>query len=210
MIKVLIAIDHAIVREGLKYILVNTPDIVAANEVTIGTEILDALSKKKYDVVLLVISSPGVSGLEILKQIKNTKPQMPVLTLCMNHEDGYGIRVLRAGAFGYLTQNSTPDELLSAIRKLSEGRKYISPSLAEKLAFNIEINADKLPYETLSDREYEVMCMIASGKIVKEIAQELSLSVKTISTYRSRILEKMDIRNNVELCRYAIQNGLIE
>jgi len=147
---------------------------------------------------------------DILNQLKNQRPELPVLILSMHPEEQYAVRVLRAGASGYLTKERAPDELIAAIRKVSAGKKYVSSSLAEKLAFELETDTEKPLHETLSDREYQVMCMIASGKTVKQIAEELFLSVKTISTYRSRILEKMKMNNNAELTYYAIKHGLVE
>ncbi|MBI5641386.1 MAG: response regulator transcription factor [Nitrospirae bacterium] len=191
MIRILIADDHTIVREGLKQILAETPDMIATGEASNGQEALDKATKDDFDVLLLDISMPGRSGLDILKQLRTEKPRLAVLILSMYSEEQYAIRALRAGASGYMTKESAPDELIEAIRKVALGRKYVSPSLAEKLAFNLEAGSDRLPHESLSDREYQVMCMIASGKTVKEIADELALSIKTISTYRSRIVEKM-------------------
>jgi len=211
MIRILIADDHTIVREGLKQILAETPDMVVVDEANNGQEVLEKVWKNDYDVVLLDISMPGRSGLDILKQLKSENAKLAVLILSMYSEEQYAMRALRAGASGYMTKESAPDELIEAIRKVSRGRKYISPSLAEKLAFSLETGDErKAPHENLSDREYQVMCMIASGKIIKEIAEELSLSVKTVSTYRSRILEKMGLKNNAALTHYAVQNRLVE
>jgi DNA-binding NarL/FixJ family response regulator len=210
LIKILIADDHAIVREGLKQIVVETSDMVVADEASTGHEVLDKVRHNEYTVVVLDISMPGGDGLNILKQIKREKHKLPVLVLSVHSEEQYAVRALRAGAAGYLTKESAPSELISAIRRVSGGRKYISPLLAEKLAFDLESGREKPYHETLSDREYQVMCMIASGKRVKEISEELCLSVKTISTYRSRILEKMRMNNNAELTHYAIKHGLVE
>ena len=210
MIKILIADDHAIVREGLKQIIRETSDMVVADEASTGQELLEKVWKHDYDVVLLDISMPGRSGLDILKQIRSQKPELPVLILTIHPEEQYAVRVLRAGASGYLTKESAPDELIKAIRKVSMGRKYVSSTLAEKLASEVDIISEKPLHQALSDREYEVMCMIASGKTVKKIAEELCLSIKTISTYRSRILEKMKMKSNAELIHYAIQNRLVD
>ncbi len=209
-IRVLVADDHTIVREGLKQILAETEDMVVVDEASNGQEVLDKSVKADPDVVLLDISMPGRSGLDILKQLKTDRPKVAVLVLSMYSEEQYALRALKAGASGYLTKESAPDRLIEAIRKVSGGRKYISASVAEKLAFNLELGEEKPPHENLSDREYQVMCMIASGKTVKEIAAELALSVKTISTYRTRILEKMGLRNNAALTHYALQNRLVE
>lgn len=208
--KILIADDHVIVREGLKQIVAETSDMVVADEAGSGHEVLNKVLKNDYDVVVLDITMPGMNGVDILNQLKNQRPELPVLILSMHPEEQYAVRVLRAGASGYLTKESAPDELIAAIRKVSAGKKYVSSSLAEKLAFELETDTEKPLHETLSDREYQVMCMIASGKTVKEIAEELFLSVKTISTYRARILKKMIMKNNAELTYYAIKHGLVE
>ncbi|MFC1520932.1 response regulator [Elusimicrobiota bacterium] len=208
MIRVLIADDHPVVRKGLRQILEDTQDIIAADEASSAQEVLNKVSKRSYDVILLDISMPGSSGLDVLKQLKRKKSKLPVLMLSIYPEDQYGMRALRAGASGYLTKESLPDELVGAIRKVAQGRKYISPALSEKLVLDLGINSDKPAHETLSDREYQVMCMIASGKTASGIAKKLCLSVKTISTYRSRILEKMRMKNNAEITRYAIENRL--
>ena len=210
MIKILIADDHAIVRKGLKQILSGTHDMVVAAEAGSGHEVMEKIGKGDYDLVVLDIAMPGRSGLDILKEIKSQKPKLPVLILSMYPEEQYAVRVLKAGASGYLTKESAPDELIKAIRQISYGRKYVSSSLAEKLALDLEVDIEKPPHEALSDREYEVMCMIASGKRIKEIAKRLSLSEKTISTYRSRILEKMGMKTNAELTHYAIKNKLVD
>ena len=210
MMKILIADDHAVVREGLKQILSETPDMLVADEANDGQEVLDKVSENQYDIVLLDITMPGRSGLDILKQIKNDNPKLPVLMLSVHPEEQYAVRTLKAGASGYLTKGSAPDELIAAIRKISQGKKYVSPSLAEKLAIDLDIDHEKPRHEILSDREYQVMCKIASGMTVKEIADELSLSVQTISTYRSRILEKMKMKNNAELIHYAVKQGLVD
>ena len=212
MIKILIADDHAIVREGLKQIVEKIPDMVVADEASNGEEVLSKIRKNDYHIVVLDISMPGPGrgGLDTLKQLKKIRPNLPVLILSIHPEEQYGVRVLKAGASGYLTKERAPEELISALRKASMGRKYISPSLAEKLAFDLGIDTEKPPHEILSDREYQVMCMIASGKTVKHIAEELFLSVKTISTYRSRILEKMKMKSNAELTYYTIKNRLVD
>ncbi len=210
MIRVLIADDHPIVREGLKQILSETTDIIVVDEATNGHEVLKYAWSNTYDVVLLDISMPGRDGLEVLRELKHQKPKLPVLILSMYPEEHYAIRVLRGGASGYLTKSSAPDELISAIRKVSTGRKYISSSLAERLTYELDRDADHPVHEALSDREYQVMHMIASGKTIKEIADELFLSVKTVSTYRSRILEKMNMKNNAEIVLYAVQNKLVD
>lgn len=209
-IRILIADDHPIVREGYKKILMSQPDMDVTGEAGNGQEVLDLIQKKDFDLILLDISMPGRSGLEILKELKGQKPHLPVMILSIYPEEQYAIRALKAGAAGYLTKASAPEELISAIRKVSRGGKYISSSLAEKLAYELDGDAEKAPHETLSDREYQILLMIASGKTVSDIAEEMCLSVKTVSTYRSRILDKMKLKNNAELTTYAIRNKLVE
>ncbi len=209
-IRILIADDHPIVRAGFKQVLSETPDLVVADEAENGQEVLECLKKKKYDVVLLDISMPGKNGLEILKELKTDYPRLPVLILSIYPEEQYAIRALRAGASGYLTKASAPHEMILAIRKISQGGRYISASLAEKLATYLDADMTKSPHETLSDREHQVMRLIASGKTVSEIAENLNLSVKTISTYRTHVLEKMKMKNNAEIPLYAVQNKLVE
>jgi DNA-binding NarL/FixJ family response regulator len=210
MIRLLIADDHAIFREGLKHILEEHPDIIVADEAGNGQEVLDKVWKNPYDMVLLDIGMPGIPAIEVLKQVRNERPRLPVLVLSMYPEDQYAVRFIRAGASGYLTKESAPDELITAIRKITSGRKYITSSIAEKLADEVEPDAGKPAHHGLSDREFEVFRLIASGKTVKEIGDALSLSVKTISTYRTRILEKMKMRTNAELMHYALQHRMLE
>ncbi len=210
MIKILISDDHAIVREGLKQILAETTDMVAAGEATNGHEVLEHIRREDWDLVLLDLAMPGKDGLETLKELKKEKPKLPVLVLSIYPEEQYAVRALKAGASGYLTKESAPEELIAAIRKVSRGGKYISSSLAENLASHLEVDADKPVHEMLSDREYQVMLLIASGKTVKEIADEMFLSVKTVSTYRVRALTKMGMKNNSAFTYYAIKHGLIE
>jgi len=210
MIKVLIVDDHTIVREGLRQILEDTSDITVTGEASSAQEVLNKVKNNNFDLVLLDISLPGRSGLDVLKQLKSIKPDLPVLILSMHPEEQYAIRALRAKASGYLTKESASDELIKAIRKVSQGRKYITSSLAEKLAFELEDSISCSSHEKLSDREFQVMCMIASGKRINEIADALSLSVKTISTYRTRILKKMNMKNTSQLIHYAIKAGLVD
>ena len=210
MIKILIADDHAIVREGLKQIVSETSDMVVAGEATDGQQVLELARKNDFGVVLLDIAMPGRGGIDALKELKGEKPTLPVLVLSMYPEEQYAVRALKAGASGYLTKESAPEELIAAIRKVSVGGKYISPSLGDKLVVRLGTETENPLHEKLSDREYQVILMIASGKTVKEIADELSLSVKTISTNRSRALRKMKMKNNAELTYYVIKNGLID
>lgn len=211
MIKVLIADDHAVVRRGLKQILEETRDIVVKGEATNATEVLEKIRcSAPWDVVVLDITMPGRSGLDILKDIRLEQPKLPVLILSMHSEDQYAVRVLKAGAAGYLTKESAPDELVKAIRKVVSGGKYVSPTLAEKLATQVDIDAAQPLHHSLSDREHEVLCLLASGKTPTQIAGDLRLSIKTVSTYRTRILEKMRLKTSAELMHYAIKNGLVQ
>ncbi len=209
MIRILIVDDHSIVREGMKQILADIDDMQVAGEAANGADALAKVQKQPFDVVLLDISMPGRSGLDVLKELKNLQPRLPVLMLSMYPEEQYAVRALRSGASGYLTKESAPDELISAIRKVCRGGRYVSASLAESMALTFDRKTDQSPHESLSDREYQIMCMIASGKAVKDIGRELSLSVKTISTYRTRILAKMHMKTNSEITRYALQNSLV-
>lgn len=209
-IKVLIADDHAIVREGLKQILADTKDIVVAGHAENGVDAIKRAREGEWDVLLLDISMPDRSGIDVLKQIKKENPGLAVLMLSMHREDQYAIRSLKAGAAGYLNKQSAPAELVNAIRQVAAGRKYVSPALAQELANTIGEDREIRPHETLSDREYQTLVMIASGKTVTDISIELTLSVKTISMYRSRLLQKMKLRHNAELTHYAIKNHLVE
>ena len=210
MLKVLIADDHAVVRRGLKQILEETTDIVVSGEATYSREVLDQVAARAWDVLVLDITMPGRSGLDILKEVKQLSPKLPVLVLSMHSEEQFASRVLKAGASGYLPKESAPEELVKAIRKVCAGGRYISTSQAEKLIYMMEPGSDKMPHELLSNREYEVLRLIASGRTVTQIAEQVKLSVKTISTYRSRVLEKMRMQNSAELTHYAIKNRLVE
>jgi two-component system invasion response regulator UvrY len=209
-IKILIADDHAIVREGLKQIVAEEKDILVAGEAENSEQLMELLNKEKWNLVVLDINMPGKSGLEALKDIKLQYPELPVLILSMFSEDQYGIRAIKAGASGYLKKVSAPTELVTAIRKIVAGGKYINSSLAEKLAEKLGESGKTSLHEKLSDREYQIMCNIALGKSAEEIAQELSLSINTVYTYRNRILEKMSMKSNVELTQYALSNKLVE
>jgi DNA-binding NarL/FixJ family response regulator len=209
MIRVLIVDDHAIVRRGLRALLSDELPGAAFGEASHAQQALKELRREKWDVALLDITLPGKSGLELLKELKAARPKLPVLVLSAHPEDQFALRALKAGAEGYLTKDSAPEELVKAIRKVLAGGRYVSPTLAEKLASNVRKDFTRLPHETLSDREYEIMCLIASGKTVTEIAGELTLSVKTISTYRTRVLEKLGVKNSAAIVQYAVRNGLV-
>jgi two-component system, NarL family, invasion response regulator UvrY len=212
MIKIIIADDHAIVRKGLKQILEDTMEMIVADEAESGFELMDKLHKSNagFDIVILDITMPGKSGLDVLKEIKAEWPELPVLVLSVHQEEQYALRVLKAGAAGYINKKSAPEDLIEAIRIVSTGRKYISHSIAETLILNLDSKKEKPLHELLSDREYQVFCMIASGKAVGTISKDLNLSVKTISTYRSHILKKMNFKDNAELTHYAIKNQIVE
>ena len=210
MIRVLIADDHAIVREGLKQILSDIPDMMVVGEAVDGEEALRKAQTEAWDVLVLDLSMPGRNGFDILKHLNYDRSQQAVLVLSMHAEEMYAVRVLRAGASGYLTKESTPYELVKAIRKVLGGGKYVSASLAEKLALRLDASSEFPLHETLSDREFQVLRMMASGKTITEVARELSLSVKTVSTYRTRILEKLMLKNNAEAIRYAVDHQLVD
>lgn len=210
MIRVLIVDDHAVVRQGIKRILSETSDMTVAGEAENGAEALRRIREGEWDVVLLDISMPGRNGADTLKQIMAESRGGKVLILSMYPEDQYAVRLLKAGASGYMTKETAPEELVEAIRKVAQGKKYISPTLAELLLIELDSDADKAPHERLSDREYQVFRMLGSGRTVSEIAVSMSLSVKTISTHRAHVLEKMKLRNNAEITLYAIQNGLVD
>jgi two-component system, NarL family, invasion response regulator UvrY len=210
MIRIFIADDHSVVREGVKHIFSETPDIKVAGEASNGQEVIENIGKQDYDLLLLDIAMPGRDGLEILKEIKMQKPKLPVLILSMFPEEQYALRALKSGASGYLTKDSIPNELVKAVRKVLRGGNYISSSFSEKLLTEITSDIKKPLHETLSDREFQIMRMIASGKTMNEIADELSLSSKTVYTYRARILEKMGMKNNMEMTHYATKHGLID
>lgn len=210
MTRILIIDDHEVVREGVKTILSEQTGTAVFGEAGAGPEALRFVREQEWDLVVLDLSLGDRSGLEVLKELKNIRPKLPVLILSMHSEEQYARRAFRAGAAGYVTKDSSRAELAEALNKVAAGGKYVSSSLAEKLIADLERGLDRPPHETLSDREFEVMCLIASGKSVGEIAELLSLSDKTISTYRARLLEKIGIHTNAELVRYAIQNKLVE
>ena len=208
--RILIVDDHAVVRQGIKQIITDMDNPVDVGEAGNGSDAIRMLRDGEWDMVLLDINLPGKNGIEVLKQIKSEWKKLPVLMLSMYSEDQYAMRAIRSGASGYMTKETAPDELLNAIGKVTRGGRYISAEVAEKLVFDQDEGSDELPHHELSDREYEVLRMIASGNTVSEIAELLTLSVKTISTYRSRILEKMKMKHNAELTHYAIKHELVE
>jgi len=209
-LKILLTDDHVVVRQGLKLILQDHFKRAHFGEARNAQEAIDSVYRNGWDVVVLDINMPGRGGLETLKEIKRMKPKLPVLILSMNPEDQFAVRMLKAGAAGYLTKESAGNELVGAIEKVVNGGRYISPSLAERMASYLDMDVQKAPHERLSDREFLILRMIASGKTVSQIGRELSLSVKTISTYRTRLLQKMDMKNNAELTHYAMQKSLVE
>ena len=210
-IRVLVADDHAVVRKGVLQILAEDPEILVADEAASGREALRAIQEKKYDVLLLDIAMPEGGGLEVLDELYRHAAHPHVLILSMYSEKQYALRALKSGADGYLTKDSLPTELLAAVRKVAAGRKYVSQALAEELAVALADNGDaKAPHQNLSGREYQVMCLLAEGKPVAQIALDLAISVSTVSTYRTRILEKLGVSNTAEIIRYAIQHGLVE
>ena len=209
MIRVLLADDHAVVRAGLREILADTGDITVAGEASNGQEVLANVRAQDFDVAVLDMSMPGRSGIELIKLVKDEKPRMRVLILSMHSEQQYAVRALKAGASGYLTKDSAPDLLVAAIRRIAAGGAYVTPETAERLAMDAAPGSEAAPHTRLSDREFHVFQLIAAGKSITQIAQQLSLSVKTVSTHKTHILEKMKFANQAELIRYAIENKLI-
>lgn len=209
-IRVMIADDHAIVRQGLRQILSDIEDMEVAGEACNGVEALHLSRDGQWDVVLMDVSMPDRNGIDALKLIRKEQPRLPILILSMYPEEQYAIRALKAGAAGYLTKQSAPEQLVTAIRQVANGKKYVSASLAMELAEAIGEDTDRPLHEKLSDREYQTLCMIASGKTLTQIAEELNLSVKTVSVYRARLLEKMHLRNNAEITHYGLKFGLVE
>ena len=209
MIKILIADDHMLIREGLKKVLNTAPEIVISAEANNASEVMEALQKEIPDVVVLDISLPGKSGLDLLSEIKASHPKLPVLMLSMHPEERYAVRALKAGAAGYVTKETAADQLIPAIRKVVQGRKHISQTLSEKLALNLENHSDK-PHELLSDREFQVFQLLVVGETVRQISEKLSLSMSTVNTYRTRILQKMNMDSDAQLIHYAIRSGITE
>jgi DNA-binding NarL/FixJ family response regulator len=210
MINVLIADDHALIREGLRKTLSGEPDMTLIGEATNVVELFKQLERLVVNIILLDITMPGESGLDALKELHQKYPHIPVLVLSFHPEHRFAVRALKAGAAGYITKQSATEELVQAVRKIVGGGKYVSAALAEELATELNTHSGKLPHETLSDREFQVMRLIAAGKKSSEIAEELSVTISTVNTYRMRILEKMKMQSNVELARYALEHKLIE
>ncbi|CAG0947377.1 Response regulator UvrY [Anaerolineae bacterium] len=210
MINILIADDHVLVREGLKKIIKSESDMTICGEASNASEVFERVSDAGTDIVLLDISMPGSTGLEVLERLKRDHPKLPILILSMHPEDSFAVRAFKAGAAGYITKGSAVEELVQAIRKIVGGGKYVTPTLAEKLASELETDHTRLPHEMLSNREFQIMRLIAAGKKISAIAEELALAPSTVNTYRVRILEKMNMRSNAELTRYAVENELIE
>lgn len=209
MIRVLIADDHAIVRKGLRLIAKEQASEIEVDEAENGQEVMEKIHQARYDVLVLDISMPGRNGLDILREVRHALPSLPVLILSMHPEEQYAIRMLKSGASGYLTKDCAPDQLVPAIQKIARGGKYVSDILAEQLLFNLTGEANRPPHELLSDREYSVLVLIGQGKTPTEIAEQLILSVKTVSTYRTRVLEKLNLQSTAELIRYVIENNLV-
>jgi two-component system invasion response regulator UvrY len=210
MIKVLIADDHAVVRCGLRQILSETPDILVDGEASTVQEVRQLVHEQRWDVVVLDITMPGGSGLDLISELRRLSPSPRVLVLTVYPEEQYAVRAIRAGAAGFLTKESAPEQLIAAVRKIAGGGRYVSGELAEALASLVAGEAQGAPHERITDREFEVFKMLAAGKTVSQVAQELALSVKTVSTHRTRILKKMEMKTNAELTQYAVRNALVQ
>jgi two-component system, NarL family, invasion response regulator UvrY len=210
MVRILIADDHPLFRQGLAELIIREFGAVTIGEAGTAADLLDLVRNKEWDAVVMDVNMPGRSGPEVLRDVKQERPRLPVLVLSMYAEDQYAVRMIKAGADGYVTKATAAGDVCKALKQLLAGEKYISPSVAEHLALVVKSGSEKSPHETLSDREFQVFRLIGSGKTVKEIAEDLALSAATVSTYRMRILEKMRMKNNAELVRYAIQQGLVE
>ncbi|MEL6771220.1 MAG: response regulator transcription factor [Bacteroidota bacterium] len=210
MTRVLIADDHAVVRRGLAEIVNEALDLKVTGQAADGEELVGLLREGQGDLVVMDLKMPGLDGLDLVKQLRHEFPTMPILVMSMHPEDQFAVRVLRAGATGYLTKNSAPTDLVRAVRKVAEGRRYVSPQMAETLLDAMDSDPEEAPHEALSDREYQVLRLLASGKLINEISEELALSPKTVSTYRLRLLQKMNMKSNAEITRYALENDLIQ
>ena len=210
MTRVLIADDHAVVRRGLAEIVNEALDLKVTGQAAAGEELVGLLRGGQGDLVVMDLKMPGLDGLDLVKQLRHEFPAMPILVMSMHPEDQFAVRVLRAGATGYLTKNSAPPDLVRAVRKVAEGRRYVSPQMAETLLDAMDSDPEEAPHEALSDREYQVLRLLASGKLINEISEELALSPKTVSTYRLRLLQKMNMKSYAEITRYALENDLIQ
>jgi two-component system invasion response regulator UvrY len=210
MTKIIIADDHPLVRKGIREILEEEMDYEVVADAAFPHEVLTGIKDFSPDILITDLSMPGRSGLDMITDIKQLYPKLPILVLTMHPEERFAVRALRAGVDGYLTKDAKPEEIIKAVRQITSGRKYITPSLAEKLATEIDKDLNKLPHELLSDREFQVMCMIAGGEKVRDISTKLSLSIRTVHTYRTRILDKMNMKSDTELTLYAIENRLLD
>jgi len=208
-VRLLIADDHAVVRQGIRQILSDAPEVRIVGEACTGVEALELMRESDADLVLLDLSMPGLTGLDVVRQVRHERPTVRILVLSVHPEEQYAVRVMKAGASGYLTKDSAPEELITAVRCIASGHKYVTATLAERLAAEVEIGSDKLPHESLSDREYQVMLLLAEGLRVQDIAERLTLSAKTVSTYRTRLLQKMNMRSSTDVVRYALRHGLV-
>lgn len=209
MIRILIADDHAVVRQGLRHVLSSSPDIVIAGEAADGFEVLEKIRKETFDLVCLDLSMPNLSGIDLIKRIKLDRSTLPILVLSMHNEAQFAARALKAGAAGYLTKDSDPETLIGAIRKVASGRKFIDPTLVDELIFEKILMDERAPHEQLSDREFQIVRLIAQGESLNQIADKLSLSAKTISTYKARSMQKLGLSNHTELVRYALDHHWI-
>lgn len=210
MIRIMIVDDHPILRAGLKTLLSEHPDMEVTGEAGSGSEAVKMVQQAEYDIVLLDVTMPDMNGVDALKQIQRHRPELPVLMLSMHPEEQYAINLLRSGASGYVPKEGAPEQLVAAILTVMKGRRYVSPAVADMLAADLDGEANKPLHTTLSEREFQIFCKLAAGQAVSEISTDLNLSVKTVSTYRSRILGKMNMKNNADLTYYAIKNGIIQ
>ncbi|MFI5236312.1 MAG: response regulator [Ignavibacteriales bacterium] len=210
MIKIIIADDHPLIRKGIKDILEDEMDYEVVADAAFPHEVLNGIKDFNPDILITDLSMPGRSGLDMISDVKQLYPKLPILVLTMHPEERFAVRALRAGVDGYLTKDTRPEEIIKAVRQIVSGRKFITPSIAEKLATEIDRDPNKLPHELLSDREFQVMCMIAAGEKVRNISSKLSLSIRTVHTYRTRILEKMNMKSDTELTLYAMEHRLLD
>lgn len=208
--RVLLADDHAIIRDGLKQILDDTPDLVVAGEAANGHDVLQLVREGEWDVLVLDISMPGRSGLDLIRVLKDESPDLPILVLSMHHEEQYAVRALHAGALGYITKENDGEVLVSAIRRVASGGVYVTPNVAALMIRGAHANSEQAPHTALSDREYQIFCLIVAGKSLTEIAEQLCVSVKTVSTHKAHILQKMGMNNAAALVRYAVGHRLVE